>query len=199
MCKIAYRAFLLLLLLKATTPLVAFYNIFSSCDNTIEFRSAAFFLSSERFQNVYGTIGIDYQIEVSTPLKECVVGWTNGAWISKQGRADACNDRTKIDIVNISLGIKVPYQLNDYFTVYLGIGPSFSNVWINANSQCNGDFDSRLAIGGVLKSGINCSLTPCVFIDLFADYVYQPVRFRKGWRDVGGLKTGAGVGIKFGL
>jgi hypothetical protein len=35
-----------------------------------------------------------------------------------------------------------------------------------------------------------------VFIDVFADYLYQPVNFETHV-DIGGFKIGAGMGIKF--
>lgn len=97
-------------------------------ENSLEIRSAAFFHSSERFRDIYGNVGGNYQLEVSTKLYDYVDGWGNLDWFSKHGKSDGLKDPTRVRIGNISLGIKFPYRLCEQFTAYIGAGPTLSRI-----------------------------------------------------------------------
>jgi hypothetical protein len=188
--KISLKLFFILLFLTNINPLLAEFQ------SSVEIRSAAFFHSSERFREIYGNPGTSYQFEASTKLYDCLDGWTNFDWFSKHGKSDGFNDPTRVSIANISLGIKFPYQFSEKFTAYIGIGPSLSRIWLKNKSQFSHETVSKLAIGGILKTGIYYFINRHVFIDVFADYLYQPVNFETHV-DIGGFKVGAGMGIKF--
>lgn len=188
MNKIALRTFFFILLVNLSS-LVAM-------ETSLEIRSAAFFHSSERFRDIYGNVGGNYQIEASTKLYDYVDGWANIDWFSKHGKSDGFNDPTRVSIANISLGIKFPYRLSEQFTAYIGVGPSLSRIWLKNKSQCGHETVSKWAIGGVLKTGVYYFISKGVFIDVFIDYLYQPVHFETHV-DIGGVKAGLGVGVKF--
>lgn len=190
MIKIAVKACFLLLLILNIHPL------FAEFQSSVEIRSAAFFHSSERFREIYGNVGASYQLEASTKLYDCLDGWANFDWFSKHGKSDGFNDPTRVSIANISLGVKFPYQICEKFTAYIGIGPSLSRIWLKNKSQCSHENISKWAIGGVLKTGVYYFISERVFIDVFVDYLYQPVHFETHV-DIGGFKTGAGLGVKF--
>ena len=189
MNKAIFRIFLVFLCLSLCP-------IFAEFQNSIEIRSAAFFHSSKRFRDIYGTVSGNYQIEASTKLYDCIDGWANFDWFSKHGKSVGFNDPTRVSIANISLGIKFPYQFCEQFTPYIGIGPSLSRIWLKNKSQCSRETVSKLAIGGVLKTGVYYFINRHIFIDVFVDYLYQPVHFETNV-DIGGIKTGVGVGFKF--
>jgi hypothetical protein len=69
-------------------------------------------------------------------------------------------------------------------------------VHLKNKSQCTHQTVSKWAVGGVLKTGIYYTVCERIFIDFFVDYLYQPVSFHHRV-DVGGFKTGVGVGVKF--
>jgi hypothetical protein len=191
MTKLAFKAFFLLLLIRNIHPL------FAEFDNSLEIRSAAFFHSSERFREIYGYPGASYQVEASTKLYDFLDGWANFDWFSKHGNSVGFNDPTRVSIANISFGIKFPYQLVEEFTAYIGIGPSLSRIWLKNQSECGcQEYVSKLVIGGVLKTGIYYFINKRVFIDVFVDYLCQPDNFETHV-DIGGVKAGAGIGIKF--
>lgn len=184
------RTFFLFLLLTKVNPILANFN------SNVEVRSAAFFHSSERFKEIYGNVGASYQLEASTKLYDCFEGWANFDWFSKHGKSDRLNDPTNVSIANISLGMKFPYQFCEKFTAYIGIGPSLSRIWLKNKSHCRHETVSKWAIGGVLKTGIYYFISKRIFIDVFVDYLYQPVHFETHV-DMGGFKTGVGLGVKF--
>lgn len=189
MTKIAFKIFFLLLITNISPVLAEFQS-------SIKFRSAAFFHSSERFREIYGNVGASYQVEASSKLSDYCEGWANFDWFSKHGKSDGLNDSTRVSIANISLGIKFPYQFYEKFTAYIGIGPCPSKIWLRNKSQCGHETVSKWTIGGVLKTGVCYFISKRVFIDVFVDYLYQPIHFETHV-DIGGIKTGIGIGYKF--
>ena len=189
MNKALFRIFLVLLCLTLCP-------LFAEFQSSIEIRSAAFFHSSKRFKEIYGNVGASYQLEASTKLYNCLDGWANFDWFSKHGKSKGFNDPTRVSIANISCGVKFPYQFSEQFTAYIGIGPSLSKIWLKNEPQCGHESTSKLAIGGVLKAGVYYFINRQIFIDVFVDYLYQPVHFETHV-DIGGIKTGIGVGTKF--
>lgn len=176
--------------------------VFSKCsllaemESHLEIRSAAFLHSSKLFREIYGNTEVSYQLEASTKLYDYVDEWVNFDWFSKHGKSDGLNDPTRVSIASLSLGIKVPYQFRERLITYIGIGLSLSRIWLKNKGECNHETVSKLAIGGILKTGIYYFISPRVFIDVFVDYLYQPVHFEKHV-DIGGFKTGIGLGVKF--
>lgn len=171
-------------------------SIFAEFQGNVEVRSGAFFHSSSRFREIYGNVSASYGLESSVKLCHCLDGWANFDWFSKRGKSDGFNDPTRIRIANVSLGVKFPYQLCSNFTPYLGIGPSFSRVWLKNSSRCCRQRTSKMAYGVVFKSGVNYLVCDGVLVDVFIDYLCQCASFKKHV-DVGGLKTGIGLGLQF--
>ncbi|HEV8051792.1 MAG TPA: hypothetical protein VGP47_04795 [Parachlamydiaceae bacterium] len=179
-----------------------------SAESSVEIRADAFIHSSKLFRKIYGDVGTSYGIEASTPLVNCFDGWVNFDWFTKNGRShvdksegngnsEACRgNTTKVRIANFSFGLKFPYEFCGSFSPYVGIGSSLSRINIKNKSFCCHNKSSKVAFGGVVKLGIYWRFFECMFLDVFVDYLYQPIKFHKRV-DVGGLKTGAGLGISF--
>lgn len=188
------------IIFKFIFVLTCFYlqPLLAKIENSLEIRTAAFFHSSDRFREIYGNVSGSYQLEVSTKWRacNCYETWVNFDWFSKEGQSDGFEDPTKANIANLSFGIKISSPFCEKFTPYIGLGPSFSRIWLKNESRCHDERVSKVAVGVVFKSGINYFVTRCVFIDLFVDYLYQPVHFEQQV-DIGGFKTGAGLGFKF--
>lgn len=175
---------------------LSFCPLFAKHQGSVEIRSAAFFPSSELFRKIYGNIGASYQLEISTMLNGSSIGWINFDWFSKHGTSVGFHDPTKVSIANISLGFKFLHPFSEQFIPYFGIGSSFGKIWLKNQSQCGHERVSTLAIGSVLKTGIYYFLHKQTFIDVFVDYLYQPAHFETNV-NIGGLKTGVGLGLKF--
>lgn len=179
------------------TFLLNFCSVLAEVQNfNVEIRTAAFFHSSKRFRDVYGNVGCSYQLEASTHLYNCWDGWVNFDWFSKHRKLNKCHASTNVSISNISFGIKYPYQFCERYIAYAGIGPSISRIWLRNKSRCEHEKVSKLAIGCLLKTGIYYFVTCDLFVDLFFDYLYQPIHFHHDV-DIGGIKTGIGVGKQF--
>lgn len=181
----------LALLFLCGTPL------FAMGETTLELRGAAFFHSSDRFKAIYGRVGPSVQVEAATPVYRCFDGFANIDWSAQSGRSKGFHNKTHVSIVNLSFGLKYPYQICENLTAYVGIGPSISRIVLD-NHYNNHDRRCvyKIAVGGIIKTGIYYSINCDWFLDVFVDYLYQPVHYHTHI-DMGGFKTGAGIGYKF--
>jgi hypothetical protein len=175
------------------------YPLKAELETTIELRSAAFFHSSKRFREIYGRVGASYGFEVSTRYRNCLAIWVNYDQFSKHGRVHGeCGGKTRVDIYNASLGVNYLYPFCNCFEAYAGLGGSLSRINLKNRSHCFHEEKSKLAGGLVLKSGIIYYFSCNWFLDLFVDYLYQPVKFHHHHCvDIGGVKAGGGIGVSF--
>lgn len=180
-------------------------SLFADPCTSFEFRGAGFFHSSHRFREIYGNVGTSYQIEAAGNFNccnlDCNLGWfANVDWTQKKGRSEGLNDPTKMSIANLSFGLKYLYPFFCNYTAYAGIGPSFSRIALDNHHSHqrshNNRYNSRIAIGGIIKTGVLYSINCNLFLDGFVDYLYQPVNYSTNV-DIGGFKLGAGIGYKF--
>lgn len=178
-----------------------------AAESRVEVRADAFIPSNKLFREIYGDVNASYGIEASAGLIDCFEGWVNFDWFSKDGRShvernesdiEGCgHDSTRAEIANFSFGLRLPYDLCSSFTPYAGIGPSFSRIWIKNKGLCHSK-EARWACGGIVKLGVYYDFCNCFFLDVFVDYLYQPVNFKHRHHvDIGGFKTGAGIGYRF--
>jgi outer membrane protein len=170
-------------------------------------RGSAFIPRSDLFRAIYGTAVGNFDGEIAVDVYKYLQVWLNIDYTQAHGKSLGFCDPTKIWIVNGSLGLKTPFDINDWFRVYLGLGPTFGAIRIKDESQFSGCVSStKSSIGFVAKSGMNFyfsswytsdyrSRRRC-FVDIFADYVYQKADFEKDV-NASGLRVGAGIGAKF--
>lgn len=182
-------------------------------ETTIEVRAAAFFPSTHLFRSLYGNVNPSYSIEGATSLNfggcdsECdpcnsggLLAFANFDWFNKNGHSKCGHDSTRVRIGNFSTGLKYAYAFNRCVEAYLGIGPSVSKIWIHNSYECSSSHRNkeRWVVGGVVKLGVNYDFNECMYVDLFVDYLYQPVHFNQHHHvDIGGFKTGIGLGARF--
>lgn len=164
---------------------------------TFALRSAAFFPISQRFRDVYEDIHPDYQAEASLKLARHLELWENIDYFSKRKYENSCY-KTKIKVFNYSLGLKKVYSFSRKLDAYYGLGVSLASLELRNKSCCRVGWERKrkLAIGGVFKSGLRYHFDSRLFLDVFLDYLYQPVHLNHHV-DIGGLKGGAGLGVKF--
>ncbi|EFB42452.1 MULTISPECIES: hypothetical protein [Parachlamydia] len=161
----------------------------------IEYRTAAFFPSNHLFRHIYGDLGPNYQLEASKCVCSNVALWANTDLFIKHGRIRECGP-SKVKLVNLSFGPKLIYPLSSRVNLYVGLGASIARICIKNKVHCESNSAYKMAAGGVFKSGMNFYLCQNLFLDVFIDYLYQPIHFHRTI-DIGGIKVGAGIGTKF--
>ncbi len=172
------------------------FIILSGENNEFKVRAAAFIHSSKLFRRIYKPVGPCVELEYAHCLSEHTDVWANGDYFYSRGRSIGLKSRTRINIANFSFGIKYCNQFHECHSVYIGVGPSFGKTWLKNDVFCGCSKISKHAIGAVFKAGVNCDFRRRGFVDFFADYLYQPVHFPQKV-DIGGLKVGLGLGVRF--
>lgn len=162
----------------------------------VSIRTAGFYHAREVYRDIYGDIGATYGVEVATHLDHLSDLWLNLDWLSERGQSLGNNDPTRIQIANVSMGLKVPLELTDRITLSLGLGPSLAWVEIHNASCCGYNDTEKVVLGYVLKSCISYFFDQVTALELFIDYLYQPAHFDT-YLNIGGVKAGVGVGMYF--
>lgn len=164
---------------------------------SFEARAAAFFPLNQRVQKIYGKTLPLTQVEVSAPLCKFDL-FANGEYFEKKGHLrGGCSGNSRLQVFDISLGLKTRHCFCSNWQLYGGIGVVIGQANLKNHTRCQGTFKQHsFAVGGVLKSGIQYFVSHCAYIDLFADYVYLPTRFKHRTVDLGGVRVGVGIGFK---
>ncbi len=161
----------------------------------VEVRAAAFFPASSRCREVYGNVSPDFQIQAAASYCGCYEVWTNVDCFYHYRRQNSCCNSSET-VINGSVGLNYVIPFCGCMDAYAGIGAAFGHIILKNETCCRDERVSKYAFGGVLKSGMRYYFDNCVFVDLFFDYIYQPVHFHKTI-DVGGPKLGLGLGTSF--
>ena len=186
-----YVRFVILLML----PIIVQANLREN-PNSLKIRAAAFIPTSKLFREIYQTVGPCIELEYAYRFRDYLEGWGNFDWFFKHGRSVGLNNPTKVKVANFSFGLKFPYNIKQCHEVYIGTGPSISGIWLTNKSCCGCEKVSKPAGGIIVKSGYYYNFSKHLFLDFFADYLYQPIHFQHRV-DIGGLKMGIGFGGKF--
>lgn len=164
------------------------------CD--IEFRAAAFFPQEDRFRNLYGDTLPCYQLAVSMNTCSFLELWSSVDYIPGNATFDHCeHNNSKLSLTTWAIGLQWPFYIFRNGKLYFGLGPTIAYTFVRNSFRCHEEA-SRLTFGGIGRAGF-CYVFPFgVVVDIFADYVYQPIDFEK-IDNVGGLRTGLGIGLQF--
>jgi hypothetical protein len=98
--------------------------------------------------------------------------------------------------VNGSLGLNLVFKPISRTRLYIGAGPSLGFLRLRNEPITGTRIVCKNLVGGIFKSGIYRFIRKDLFLDFFADYLYQPTRF-PSHAQVGGLKLGVGIGFAF--
>lgn len=164
-----------------------------SATTTIEVRGSAVIPTAHRFRHVYGNTLASYGIEASTTLCNDLILWDNFDRVDKRRHLSGCG-HSRIHLTTYSLGLKKAFCVRECLSSYLGLGLSLADIRIKNTQTSYTSHSRKTSLGLVLKSGLVLSLTDCLFLDLFADYYYQPVHYHHN-TNAGAFRLGLGLGI----
>jgi len=173
--------------------LLLFANVQAS--TTFEVRGSGLFPTKSRFQKIYGKPLPCFELQASTDFIGTLSLWANYNRLKKEKPIPDCCDAS-VRLSTISLGLNHNYSLNKSLTLYAGIGLSYANILLKNKFSEIVHRSKKNVLGGVIKSGCLINLQEVYFLDLFADYYYQPLAFAKK-TDCGGVRVGAGFGVNF--
>jgi hypothetical protein len=171
-------------------------ELFALLESTLEVRVGAFFPSSKLYREIYGDILADYQIEGVCRVRGPFSVFGNVDFISTDGNSICKGNKTSLGNLNVSSGLEYEYSLFYKLTLFVGIGPNLSWIWLNNHSPCGHERIVKCGFGGVAKSSVRYWFQNHLFFDFFVDYLYQPIHFQKT-QNIGGFKAGLGLGWHF--
>lgn len=162
----------------------------------IDGRVSAFFPSDKLFRKIYGDCLVNYEIEIGKVFCNNYELWANVGWLSKHGKSSPLLDKTRFENTTLSAGGKYIYPINACLQLYLGLGINGSFVHVHNNSHYVKRNVNKEGVGGVAKLGLYYELYDNLFLEIFSDYLYQRMHFRRNIQ-IGGVKVGGGVGFTF--
>lgn len=164
---------------------------------SLQVRGGNLFPSSELLNDIYSGNKIEGELEATLwiPCTDLYL-WTNINGLKKEGHFET-DEITTIEIYPISSGLKYLIPICGLFSPYIGGGISYT--WINTNNKLDSlkTHIHAKTYGGVIKSGIIINLTSQFFMDFYADYYFSKISSENTFEEIGGLRTGAGIGIFF--
>jgi hypothetical protein len=118
--------------------------------------------------------------------------WTNVNYLQQNGD-ESKNPDSRLQLGTVSVGLKYMHPLLRDVAGYVGGGVVGS--WTEAN-QLNAH-SKDYGLGGVVKFGVLCCFGSCLVLDVFTDYYYLPVKIVNDTMNAGGIRAGAGLGVRF--
>ncbi|HEX4839347.1 MAG TPA: hypothetical protein VFU89_02770 [Rhabdochlamydiaceae bacterium] len=169
-------------------------------EGALEVRGGYFRFANSTAREIYGGGAPDVELEGIFFVNRYLNPWINANYIWKGGKTEALSSRTDLKMGVFSFGTKFffPYKAAKRF--YLGVGPCAGYLQIHDHSSFVPRKTVRWGGGVVGKSGLFFGNRK-LFLDLFFDYYYLPIRTRSSVSensiDLGGFRIGAGLGSFF--
>lgn len=188
------------LLVGLLMPFTAFSELID-----LQLRGAGFYPEDHLMRRVYEDVSDEYELEIGFFRNPCFSPWFNISYFEEKGHSTCRKKHTEIISHSLSIGIKRYYSFRECCKPYFGVGIGAGYVKFYDRAFY---VDKNISKWGPLiiaKSGVQCDLGCRFFIDLFADYSYNPInggKCKKGIKtrdvNIGGLKFGLGIGYHFG-
>ncbi len=162
-----------------------------------ELRVGYFYPTSHEVREIYRNGGVEFEAEAAVRLVCDLNLWANFNYFQRHGHSRGAHDDTSIRIYPLSAGLKYNFPLFCNFYFYLGAGASYTWAKIHDHAPNLQSHFSKQGWGGVGKAGFLYCFCSCIFLDVFADYYYTKISHGSCKVNIGGLRTGAGLGVRF--
>ena len=169
-------------------------------DILFEAKGSLFVPTNHNFRTIYANCG-DFGLELTGKLLDRLYAFASADFIAKNGRTIALESLTKINILNLGLGLKyfVPFDHGDFY-IGLGLQPACINIKNLVPSLLE---QQAWCCGGIAKVGVLFDLSDSFFADVFVNYSFNktnfytgnPLQVNQGHFD--GCLFGIGIGYRF--
>ena len=181
----------------------------------LEFRASYYYPTSKGIREAFDNGGVNYQITGSFPVYYGANPWIRGIniwgaidYFSKEGRTSGLNNKTRLRIVPLTLGLKYFFPAigtTAPVNFYIGSGMKYFFIYnytdsdyVKRNLYANG-------MGGVVETGFTTTVMKHLVFDVFASYSfktfdapslskYPAVEPTK--TNMSGINVGGGIGYK---
>ncbi len=165
------------------------------CKYSLEFRVGGTQPANSRVNRIYGS-SVEYELEWAWRQAFCSLdAWVNVSYLSKQGHVGDERLRSRLRLFPISFGLKRSFYLTENFSLYAGIGASYT--FAQGSFFDNNHHTHKQSWGFVAKGGITYNFCNGIYLDFYGDYYYTGLRAHGDTLNVGGFRGGIGLGICF--
>lgn len=170
---------------------------------TIKAEFSYFQPSDETFLDIYGG-GIDYGFDISTSIWRSLDVFFGFDYFQKEGHSLGGHNRTEIQLIPLSAGLRYRFMMNRYSDFYIGLGPAYTHLHIHDYSPYVKEITNKWDWGGVGQVGFNFYPVKYLILSIFCDYFYTEMHFSGNHCNVeqhnafvGGFNAGGAIGLTF--
>lgn len=182
----------------------------------LEFRPSYFYPISKGIREAFHNGGINYQITGQFPVYCGKNAWLQGMnvwagvdYFSRDGRTSALNNKTRLRIVPLTLGLKFFFPaIGSVAPVnfYIGSGMKYFFVYNYTDSDYVKRNIYAHGMGGVVETGFTTTVIEHLVFDVFASYSFKTFQapslskypaVEPTSMNISGVNIGGGIGYKF--
>ncbi|HEY5235727.1 MAG TPA: hypothetical protein VIJ14_06080, partial [Rhabdochlamydiaceae bacterium] len=146
---------------------------------TLQARGAAFIPLKHQLREIYGSAIPTVELESSYTMvkwSDCsqLLLWENVGWSFTTGKSIGFGFPCKMNLVPFSVGVTYQYNILRNIDFYVGIGPSYSLLWIENKTPFETVHMRKGQFGFTTKTGFRFTFATNFFFDIFGDYYYTP-------------------------
>lgn len=169
-------------------------------DILFEAKGSLFVPTTHGFKTIYGNCG-DFGLELTGKLFNQLYAFASADFIAKDGETIRLGSITKINILNLGLGLKyfVPFNHGDF---YFGLGIEPTSITIKNKIPSLLEKETWCC-GGIAKVGVLFDISESFFTDIFCNYSFIKTTFYTGMplqvnqASFNGCLFGVGIGYRF--
>jgi hypothetical protein len=175
------------------------------------FKPGYFYFTDTSMREFYNTGGFSMRGEAGCRVWGPLIVWMDGGYFQKDGVAIGGDEKHKIMLGTITLGLKAIHYFHDAVAIYGGAGPRLFIAVIHNGSPYVSGVDTGVGIGGGFSGGVwvfpffKCkNAARNIYLDFFADYSLKTLKIDADEIssedfdvNVSGVTAGLGIGIRF--
>lgn len=171
-----------------------------------ELRLSYYIPNSEDFRDVYTHNGFAFDFDLNVRLHKKLWLWEGIGYMTHDGTNEQVfkydkHQRSHIELIPITSGVKIYHCLTPYSDVFIGVGARWNIVRIHNIEAMHKRPVKKKSTGVAVIGGFRLMLDSTFFVTPFGEYSHNALRFRKSKnntarriRDVGMVKIGMGFG-----
>lgn len=144
----------------------------------IEGKVGFFIPLNQKFRDIYSQVECIWGGEATYRVTDSFYAWGSASYVSDKGYSRGFKHSTHVSLLPLALGVKyfLPTDCGNY---YIGAGLQYTRFHTKDDSPYVIHKITRWNWGALAKAGTLIPLCDCVYLDLFAEYSYLQMHFRK--------------------